>query len=72
MSHIIKIAAMSALRPVRGAVGSKLTAAAPEEALDEEDEEPLPVAVGFWLGLAWPVLQELTPLMTPLECAVSN
>lgn len=69
MSHIIKIAAMSALRPVKGAVGSKLAAAA--EAEDVEDEPP-PVADGSEAGLALPVMQVFTPLITPLECAVSN
>jgi hypothetical protein len=69
VSHIIKIAAMSALRPVRGTVGSKFAVAAPAEAVEDE---PPPVADGFDWGLALPVMQVFTPLITPLECAVSN
>jgi hypothetical protein len=61
---------MSALRPVRGAVGSKLETAAPAEA--EEDDEPPPVDEGLALGLALPVTQVSTPLMTPLACAELN
>ena len=46
MSHIIRMAAMNALSPVRGAVGSKWEAPDLEEDVDDEDPE-LPVAVGF-------------------------
>jgi len=76
ISHIIKIAAMSALRPVRGAEGSKLARTAAElDVADDDDpppDEPPPVAVGFVLGLALLVMHVLIPLMTPLECAVLN
>jgi len=72
VSHIIKIAAMSALRPVRGAVGSKPAAAAEADDVDDDPEEPPPVAVGFEAGFALPVIQVLTPLMTPLDAAELN
>lgn len=49
------MAAMSALSPVKGAVGSKLAAAAEAEDVEEEEPEPLSLLVGMVLGLALPV-----------------
>jgi len=56
-----------------GAEGSKLALTAAElDVADDPPDEPPPVAVGLVLGLALPVMHVLTPLMTPLECAVLN
>ena len=65
---------MSALSPVRGAVGSKLAAAAEAECVEDElpPEDPPSVLEGLVLGLALPVTQVLTPLMTLLAAAWSN
>ena len=66
-----KMAAISALRPVmEDDEGPKVTAAfllelLPELLLAVEAVPPL-VAVGLVSGLALPVKQVLTPLMTPL------
>jgi hypothetical protein len=66
------MAAMNALRPVRGSVGSKLVTAAPAEADEEEALEPPPLDEGLLLGLAFPTTQVSTPLMTPFDRAALN
>jgi len=68
---------MIALRPVNGALGSKRLESAPLVALpvlvaDAEALDPPPVAEGLVSGLALPVIQVLTPLMMPFECALLN
>jgi len=61
-------AAIRALRPVNGALGSKAAATLDGVLVaDEDEDEPPPVADGFVTGLAFPVMQVLTPLMTPLS-----
>lgn len=64
-----RMAAMIALRPVRGALGSKMEESA---ALDDEEEEPpLEVEVlPFVWALASLTLQVVSPLMMPCEAAL--
>ena len=63
-----RMAAIKPLIPVHGATGPKATAAL-LGLLVEVEEEPPPVADGLVSGLAFPVMQVLTPLMTPLSWA---
>lgn len=65
------MAAIRAPRPVKGALAPKWTPSFLGLLVDDA-EEPPPVAVGLVSGLAFPVMQVLTPLMTPLSWAWSN
>lgn len=61
-----KMAERRAPRPVKGVLTPKVTPALWDLLVDEA-EEPPPVADGLVSGLAFPVMQVLTPLMTPLS-----
>lgn len=65
------MAASSAPRPVNGWLGP-VTNAAFVGVLEAVEVEPPPVAVGLVSGLALPVMQVFTPLITPRSCAVLN
>lgn len=63
---------MAPTRPVIDMAGASALAAS-GLALDvADDEEPPPVEVGLLSGFALPVMQVLTPRMTPLEWALLN